>query len=1087
MNQHLEWLAAGFVSHSLSASSRQLHLHVELVTDNGETSSAGRPEPEKSIADRNEVASSVKNSDRDPRAARFLQRLYTSTCLYVDSKDRNSERIEGTCEWFTGHDKFQHWLSDPSARLLWVSADPGCGKSVLSRYLIDKFLKSRNSIICYFFFKDGLIDQQNSKSALCALLHQLFTANNGLLQHSILAEFDQVGGKFAESFHTLWSTLTRVANDTEEVICVLDALDECQETDRSQLIQAVVGLQGKSSKLKFLLTSRPYSDIHRDFRRLETQVPTIHLSGEGDVEVLQISKEISLVIKKRVEDIGMRRSLSSGECAFLLEKLEAVPNQTYVWVTLTLDVVENLLEITKGAVRESIEHLPQTVDEAYEKILGRCKDPIRARRLLHIVAAAREPLSLEQIQVALAMRHDRKSLADTKSEDLEPLERFKDALRDLCGLCLVVNDEKVYFFHQTVREFLISDQRPRGTRDGSTLRWKHTLQEEDSHRVLAEICLRYILLDGFETSEALDHSSRESAADDSSEDSEDDHFENPAISEAFYQPLHIYAASNWAFHFRTACIKSRDVLVDLAIGICEANQQKYRLWASISNDRGFVWDEWLPPSNPRAMTVAARYGLEGVIAQLLEEGVSTDSGYGEFGRTPLSWAARSGHEATARLLIEAGADVDSKDKIPEFTPLHKASALGYELIVRLLLENGADLDSRDNRGTKPLHLASRRGKKSTVRLLLEHGADLESRNNKGFRPLHLASRRGEESTVRLLLEKGAASDPRGDGGKTPLHSAAKYRFERLGRVNSGAVPRLLVEYGAHVDSRDDEGQTPLFDAIESEDLETADILLGLRADANAMSSKGETPLISALRTTEAKLVELLLNCGAIIDLKDEHGQPPLLKAAAWEDLPADWAVEALLDRGATIDIKDNMGRTALSWAARNGWASRVRLLLDYSANVDLQDSDHCAPLLLTTKGVVSRYMASYMSSETSDEESETASQTNDGPKDSDGTDERFSEDVHYPGDISTIVARRRNMFWKTVKKEISDDSLSENEIWQHEIKQRWRKEIVEMLLDKGACIDTEDAEGRTPIWWARYNENEGLAQLLSERISEQSL
>jgi ankyrin repeat domain-containing protein 50 len=59
--------------------------------------------------------------------------------------------------------------------LLWVSADPGCGKSVLAKYLVDEILPSTNTrIACYFFFKDDFEDQKSIAGALCCILYQIF-------------------------------------------------------------------------------------------------------------------------------------------------------------------------------------------------------------------------------------------------------------------------------------------------------------------------------------------------------------------------------------------------------------------------------------------------------------------------------------------------------------------------------------------------------------------------------------------------------------------------------------------------------------------------------------------------------------------------------------------------------------------------------------------------------------------------------------------------------------------------------------------------------------------------------------------------
>lgn len=77
---------------------------------------------------------------RTDEESRCLQALCTTT--YQDHKDRNPTRVPGTCLWFLKNQRFADWLESCSSDLLWVTADPGCGKSVLSRSLIDHELQA---------------------------------------------------------------------------------------------------------------------------------------------------------------------------------------------------------------------------------------------------------------------------------------------------------------------------------------------------------------------------------------------------------------------------------------------------------------------------------------------------------------------------------------------------------------------------------------------------------------------------------------------------------------------------------------------------------------------------------------------------------------------------------------------------------------------------------------------------------------------------------------------------------------------------------------------------------------------------------
>lgn len=67
-----------------------------------------------------------------------------STSDYKKQMELNPNRVLGTCEWLCNHETFKKWLEE-DAGLLLVSADPGCGKSTLTRYLIEMVFPQQNS------------------------------------------------------------------------------------------------------------------------------------------------------------------------------------------------------------------------------------------------------------------------------------------------------------------------------------------------------------------------------------------------------------------------------------------------------------------------------------------------------------------------------------------------------------------------------------------------------------------------------------------------------------------------------------------------------------------------------------------------------------------------------------------------------------------------------------------------------------------------------------------------------------------------------------------------------------------------------
>jgi Cdc6-like AAA superfamily ATPase len=206
------------------------------------------------------------------------------TSAYEQHKNINPNRVKGTCEWALRSPEYQRWWESSHNDLLWISADPGCGKSVLAKSLVDEvFSTSAPTIsVCYFFFKDN--DEQNSLAiALCAILHQLFGIQPQLLQYA-LPSWEKNQDKIQQEIDELWRILMAATSDPSSyTICVLDALDESQSDDQKQLIQKLENFHTKAASspqrswLKFLVTSWPYDEIQDNFRSITTSFPHIHL------------------------------------------------------------------------------------------------------------------------------------------------------------------------------------------------------------------------------------------------------------------------------------------------------------------------------------------------------------------------------------------------------------------------------------------------------------------------------------------------------------------------------------------------------------------------------------------------------------------------------------------------------------------------------------------------------------------------------------------------------------------------------------------------------------------------------------------
>ena len=529
---------------------------------------------------------------------------------------------------------------------------------------MEKELKSNESrATCYFFFKDDDVKQKSVTHALSALLHQLFSQRKFLIQHAI-TDYKSEGNLLPTLFHKLWTILTKAATNPKagEVICILDALDECEESGRYNIIKALSAFykeanntEGNPSKFKFLATSRPYLDIERRFTELTHDMPAVHLQGEKESKA--ISEEINLVIHFEAHNkIGLELKLNDSEKYFLERELSSMPHRTYLWLKLILEVIRSRTSVTQKGIQQIVSNLPTTLGAAYEAILEKSSDKRRARKLLCIVVAAVRPLTLNEMNIALAIEDHHRS---SKDLDLEDEIRFEGTVRHLCGLFISVIDKKVYLIHQTAKEFLLAKT------EICSGAWKYSIEPAMSELIVARTCITYLLFAEFSSDLEIEKESKVKHHTDKH------HYLG-------------YAASQWAIHYRKAQARAEHGMLQSILDICDTQSQRFWNW---------FWVYWTllrryepTPRFISSIMVVSYFGHEVAAKLLLKTGkVDVDSKDKEYGQTPLSWAARGGHEAVAKLLLETGkVDVDSKDEEYGQTPLSWAAIEGHEAVVRLL-------------------------------------------------------------------------------------------------------------------------------------------------------------------------------------------------------------------------------------------------------------------------------------------------------------------------------------------------------------------------------------------------------------------
>ncbi|OKL60830.1 hypothetical protein UA08_03749 [Talaromyces atroroseus] len=808
---------------------------------------------------------------------------------YQDQKNRNPDRTRGTCEWFTKHATFKAWQEARVSQMLWVSAGPGCGKSVLAKYLAD---------------------------------HPGKKSSNEFESSDIITS----------SFSELWGVLISVAkeNKSAHIICILDGFDECEQLEQSQFTEALRGFfeseSRKQCNLKFLVTSRLYGTIRRAFQPLEMPgQPMIHLSGENNAVANEIAKEIDIFIETKVEELRNILWLSEDERDFLLAKLTSVPNRTYIWVSLTLSLIQNMIKVDRRTLLNATTNLPQTVNEAYERILARATDQAEASKLLHIIVGAMRPLTVQEMSFALALEKEHRSYADL---NLPPNNRFEEYLRDLCGLFVTIVNSEVYLIHQTAREFLVDENVPREidsqlqedsrtpqrTAGSQINKWEHSLNVEYSHTILANICIWHLLFTDFKKPEikSLDTSMMprpiETRLSFQSRRSVSPRKYPSKTNSIFFN----YSALYWSNHLLGSNIEIYARTEEL-LAVC-GNRP---VWFDVYWENMITSDD--PPSFD-SIFIGSYFGITPVVDYWMEfEDIDINAKDNVHGRSALSWAAGNGHENVVKLLTQTS---------------RKSIKKGHYPVMRMLIEKDIDVETNDSQyGRTPLLWATVNNHIAMVRLLLEKGANTEAKDNQyGRTPLLWAVHDGHEAIVKLLLEKGADTEVKDSQyNQTPVSMAALNGHE--------AIVEILLKKGANTHAEDSiYGRTLLSWAAMSGRYAVAKLLLERGADIEAKDSQdNRTPLLWAVMNNRTELVELLLENGADIEAKeDPYERTSLIWAAEKCPVPM---IKLLLEKGADVEAKDINGENPLTLAIRRSRGKDVELLIKHVDEIKTNKSD----------------------------------------------------------------------------------------------------------------------------------------------------
>ncbi|KAF3317194.1 hypothetical protein TWF173_000440 [Orbilia oligospora] len=791
------------------------------------------------------------------------------------------QRHKGTGSWLLESDNFGKWKTDRNS-FLWLHGIMGCGKTILSSTVIESLSSCRPLVYFYFDITDG--DKQTFDKMIRSLLYQLYYQSSQAPPPQLEELFHSCeDGNIQPTSLLLSQTFLSIIEKIEEIWIVLDALDECNQEERVELLSWMKGIQTVSERknVHLLVTSRSdKNDIESGIRKLA------HAGYALEIKSNLTTTDISAYIRWRVrEDDGLERWRAYPDIQDEMEaELQRKSDGMFRWVACQLDAISSCLDLRQ--LRQTLRSLPKTLDETYARILHGIPEDYKksAIKILQFLTYSRRHLWIEEVIDVVAVDLD-------ESPHFDPKYRMPNQNEILCYCSSLVTTANVYtgrtqlqLAHASVKEYLLSNRLDD--------KIAPNFQIFHANASISKICLTYIL--HLDLPEPMNFDKDSSIR----------------VLKAF--PLASYSAMYW---------------MEFAIGVEAADQDLQGLLEKLFYDKRFYQfcynlykPEPQPYRNPMAVEQISKLyyasvcGLQGMVGSLISAGSHLNA-FGEFDDSALFAASICGHCDVVEILLANGADVNKQEGYFG-SPLHAASRFGYVRIVKLLLANGANINAQGGISSTALEAASSANHVEVVELLLENGADIHDQGGYFYSALAAASSYGHDDVVKLLLKNGADVDQ-----GYPLERAASH-----GHKN---VVEILLENGADVSIQGKEYGGALRAASSRGHANIVEVLLKRGADANAESVWGNA-LEAASTHGHHESVELLVANGANID------QSGALHAAS--SCGHERIVETLIRQGADVNAQFGVHGSALQAASSCGYDKVAKLLLINGADINAQNS-----------------------------------------------------------------------------------------------------------------------------------------------------
>ncbi|KAG7007741.1 hypothetical protein G7Y79_00008g023790 [Physcia stellaris] len=448
--------------------------------------------------------------------------------------DLSKHLLPDTGQWLFDSQPFVDWGQSSVSSILWLHGIPGSGKTRLVSRIIDVMRNEstpNRSPIAFFYCARSTAEPERGKpvEVLGAILKQLCSSDpDEPIRNSIATEIRKL------SVEDCTRLILELTKDSPATI-VVDALDECDEETRYELLEALDKIIADSLEVvKVVVSSRDVVDIVSVFAPMlvfneplatcEIWGNTFRINLVGELLIYPSQKlrlkhcnnisisadrnesDIARFVSSEVDRLISKKLLLDGRIhkklrKRIIETLKSGAQGMFRWVAMSLETLQQIK--SKQEFEDRLGRLPSKLSGLYDiihsEIIRSEYGRVAATKTLKWLLCAQRLLTVEELAAAIQLPYDEAMDSSSASDDSEKTDDetndqaidsssssddsnqkgietetwIEDNIIRLCRNLVVVDSErKVFrFAHQSVREYLL-------TRKEYTDKEQHTLVVE---------------------------------------------------------------------------------------------------------------------------------------------------------------------------------------------------------------------------------------------------------------------------------------------------------------------------------------------------------------------------------------------------------------------------------------------------------------------------------------------------------------------------------------------------------------------------------------------------------------------------------